>query len=373
MIIFRYLAKEVYVSLLAVTFVMVFVFLANQAIRWLSLAAAGDLATNTLLKLLGLQLPYLLGLLLPLGLYLGVLMSLSRMYAENEMTILFASGLSRLQLTKMMCIIASGIFVLVSILMFVINPLIASEKGKLLDSTSTGNFIASLVPGSFQETPGQDGVIYVKSLSTDKEVAQNLFIAKKVANKDIDKPDSWVIMSAGSGRQQERNSGDTFVVAENGYRYQGTPGDNDFQVTQFDTYGVKIDTSYVAPAKRDADAVSTLDLLANRGQDLDYVSELQWRMSLPLSVFVLTLLGVAVSKVRPRQGRFHQLAPAIILYIIYANLIFIARDWVSNNTVSSVIGVWWVHALFVLLALLIFVVQSDLPKRLLYQLSRAKK
>jgi lipopolysaccharide export system permease protein len=371
-LIFRYLAREVYASLSAVTLVMVFVFLANQAIRWLSDAAAGNLATNTLLQLLALQLPYLLGLLLPLGLYLGVLITYSRLYAENEMTVLFSSGMSRLQLTKITLIIATLIFALVSVLMLLVNPVIASEKNTLLESTSTSAFISSIVPGSFQETPSHDGVIYVKNLSHDKEEAQHIFIAQ--SSKDEKHPNSWMILSAKEGGQTDAdNDDDSFVVAKEGYRYQGTPGENDFQVIKFDHYGLKVDDLVGVNVHKDTNAIPTLALIKNSENDPSYVSELQWRFSLPLSVYVLAILGVAICKVQPRQGRFQQLVPAIILYVIYANLLFIARDWVENNVVSPVVGVWWVHLLFFSLAMLIFLFQSSVFQRGRYGLPKVRK
>ena len=70
MIISRYLLKEVCITLLVVTFVLLLVFLSQELVRYLNYIAAGKLAVNMLLRLLGFEIPYLLALLLPLVLHL---------------------------------------------------------------------------------------------------------------------------------------------------------------------------------------------------------------------------------------------------------------------------------------------------------------
>jgi len=368
-IIYRYLAKEIYTSLLAVTFIMVCVFLTNQTIRWLSEAAVGNLPSNVLLKLIALQLPYLLGLLLPLGLYLGVLITYSRLYAENEMTILFSAGYSRLRLLSSTLLISILIAIVVAFLMFVINPMIEAKKSHLLEESSPKSFIGSLVPGSFQEIPGQDGVVYLEGLSEDKSVARDIFIARRVKQAE-EGTFRWVVMSAKEGEQEQHN-GDDFVVAKEGYRYQGKPGENNFEVVAFKNYGVKIDYQPIQTKSEKEEALSTMYLLKHFHGSAVYLSELEWRMALPISVFVLAMLAVGLSKVKPRQSRFHQLIPAIIFYIIYANFSFIAKDWVAERKVPHWLGMWWVQYVFVAIAGLILLYQAGIFEKWLFQ--RQKK
>src|SRR3990167_2861870 len=100
MIIFRYLTREVFATLVSVTFVLLFIFISNQFVRYLGDAAAGKLIGSVLFRLMLLQIPYLLGLLLPLSLFLGILLSFGRFYADNEMTSLIACGFNLKQLVS---------------------------------------------------------------------------------------------------------------------------------------------------------------------------------------------------------------------------------------------------------------------------------
>jgi lipopolysaccharide export system permease protein len=90
-----------------------------------------------------------------------------------------------------------------------------------------------------------------------------------------------------------------------------------------------------------------------RSTSLEDRAELQWRVSLPLSLFVLGLLAVPLSRSSPREGRYARLAVALFIYIIYANMTSIARLWLERGLVADWLGMWWVHAVVVAIALLL--------------------
>ena len=74
-------------------------------------------------------------------------------------------------------------------------------------------------------------------------------------------------------------------------------------------------------------------------------------MAMPVSVLVLALLAFPLSRVNPRRGKFSQLLPAILLYILYGNLLFLGRAWVRKGILSFDVGMWWVHGLMLLIAI----------------------
>ncbi len=74
---------------------------------------------------------------------------------------------------------------------------------------------------------------------------------------------------------------------------------------------------------------------------------------MPVSVIVLLLLAVPLCKSSPRQGRYGRLVVAILLFVIYFNLLATARYWVGEGSVPAVIGLWWVPVLPVLLTIVL--------------------
>ena len=82
---------------------------------------------------------------------------------------------------------------------------------------------------------------------------------------------------------------------------------------------------------------------------------LQWRLAMPISVFLFVLLAVPLSEIRPRQGKFAKFIPAILIYIAYADLMFMGRAWIEKGTISPALGLWWIHGGALLIALLLIV------------------
>jgi lipopolysaccharide export system permease protein len=160
-----------------------------------------------------------------------------------------------------------------------------------------------------------------------------------------------VLVAESATQKIKTETGDRFLILNNGYRYDGRPGKLDFRSMQFSSYGVRVsngeDTGPTTTAIR-----STRDLWGS-SQPKD-MAELQWRLSLPLLVPIVALIAIALSKVKPRQGRFAKLVPAFCVYLIYMLLLIAMRTAIKSQTVPAVIGVWWVHSAFLLLALVLF-------------------
>jgi lipopolysaccharide export system permease protein len=357
MIIFRYLTKEVLQALFAVTFVLLLIFLSNQFVRYLSYAASGKIPANILLQLMGLEIPYLLAVLLPLGLYLGMLLVLGRLYADNELRVMQAYGLSTQKLIKIMGTLALFMMMMVMVLTFWVNPLIASQKDKLIaKGMLTQNLFDTLMPGRFQLSGDDKRVIYVERVARNHKQAQNIFVAeqkKKPADVSEGEGSEWAVLSAAEGHQmRDPITHDCFVAAMDGYRYEGVPGQLNYKMIQFKKYAIRIPNQEFRSQRQLEEAIPTQTLWTHY-QDAKNAAELQWRISLPLSLLLLAMCAIPMSQVRPRQGRYGQLLPAILIYVLYVNLLFMARDWVEHQYLPAILGMWWVHGLvFVLIIIL---------------------
>lgn len=361
MIIFRYLTKEVFQTLFAVTFVLLLIFLSNQLVRYLSYAASGKIPASILLQLMGLEIPYLLAVLLPLGLYLGILLTYGRLYADNELRVMQASGLSGQKLVVMTGTFAFFIMAIVSGLTFWVNPLIASQKDKLIArGISTQNLFDSLMPGRFQLSGDDKRVIYVEKVTRNHKEAQNIFVAEQKKSADDTENASWAVLSAASGYQmRDPYNHDRFVVATDGYRYEGVPGQLDYKIIQFKKYAIRIPNQEFRSQRQLEEAIPTITLW-QKDHDPKNAAELQWRISLPLSLLLLALLAIPLSRIRPRQSRYANILPAILIYIIYMNLLFVARDWIEHSYIPRQIGVWWAHGLFLGLIILLIFIQTKM-------------
>jgi lipopolysaccharide export system permease protein len=340
----RYLIKEALNSAAVMTFFLLLIFLSNQLVRLLSYAASGKVAANILLQLIGFEIPYLLAFLLPLGFFLGVIWAYGGLYANNELRVMHACGVSVRQLIKQISVLAFIVMLVVLILMLWINPWIARAKDQLIaQGKSADNIIDTIMPGRFQASKDGNRVMYVEQMTRNHQQANNVF----VANQKIDHNDPaiihWSVLSAERGYQtKEQGTQQHYLVAEEGNRYEGTPGQSNYKIIHFQRYKVHEPNLSLSSRRQEWEEIPTHQLLQSYDNPSN-AAELQWRLSIPLSVMLLALLAIPFSQVKPRQGRYLQLILAILIYIVYINLLFVSRNWMEQKLISVSLGMWWVH------------------------------
>ena len=189
---------------------------------------------------------------------------------------------------------------------------------------------------------------YTEQLTDDRVNLAGVFISQKNTNSD-QKDRGISVLVAEKGRQEIRPDGNRYLILDNGYRYDGNPGQANYRAIKYDEYGVLLPKPDVSDEVTDRDAMSTRSLIDN--DDARSHGELQWRLSLPLLVFIVTLMAVPLSRVNPRQGRFLKLLPAILLYMAYLTILIAARGALDKGKISPALGLWWVHGIFLIIGL----------------------
>ncbi|MBV9576445.1 MAG: LPS export ABC transporter permease LptF [Gammaproteobacteria bacterium] len=358
MIISRYISREMMNALLAVTAILLVAFLCQQVVRYLNYVAIGKIPTGILLELVSFEIPYLLALLLPLGLYVGILLSLGRLYSDNEMAILQLSGYGHQRVTQLTGIIAIFISAIVLFLMLWVNPLVSAKRQQVMASDeATVHLIQTVLPGRFQVSADGSHVMYVEKLSRDRQRAENVFLAQKKNQPDAQQ-NTWMLVFANEGYQmKDPQSQEQLFVTTDGYRYEGAPGQNDYKIIQYKKYAVRIPQNDMHITHQEVEILSTSQLWQNYTNP-KYAAELQWRFSIALSAFLLALLAVPLSSVAPRESRYIMLVPAVLIYIVYIHLLFIARHWVEQSIIPINVGMWWAHGLVLLIILMIIYIRS---------------
>lgn len=346
MLIFRYLAKEVFITLTSLTTILLLIFMSNQFVRYLNRAASGHLPVVFIMKLMMLEMPNLMGLLLPLGFYMSLMIAYGRLYADSEMTVLSACGFGQGALLRQSMFMASVVALFVLVIMLWFSPYIAIERAKLLRSSGVQTLMQTVVPGQFRAISGGREVFYVESMSRNKTVAEQVFLAR--LNRKEEVPQWDVLWAEKAYVENDPLTHEDYAIMEDGRAYQGQPGQADYQVVDFKRYQARLPHPFEVISK-DVRTAYTSELWSSKNHTLAKSAELQWRFSIPLMVMVLTLIGVPLSRVDPRSGKYAKLLPAILIFIVYANFMFIARNWIAQGKISPWVGMWWLHLIFALL------------------------
>jgi len=343
-IIFRYLIRQVMISMVAVSGILLLVFMSGRFLKYLGNASEGEISADVLLPIMAYRFPGFLELILPLGLFIGILLAYGRMYLESEMTVLSACGVSDRQLLGKTLIGSFPVMVLVGAMSLYVSPWGMKQVEHILADQAKATEFEMLVPGRFQELLSGGRVTYTEGLSDDKRRLEGVFIAEYGSDGE-----GLSIITAEAGSQLiDKATGSRFLILEDGARFDGAPGALDYKVTEFGAYGLKIQSGTARDVELE-DGVSTATLWASdKPEDR---ATLHWRLSLPLIVPIVTLLAVRLSRVNPRQGRFFHLLPAMLVYITYLGLLIVARDALADGKVPEWLGMLWVHGLFLALGL----------------------
>ena len=347
MIIPRYLTKEVLQTTFAVTSVLLIIIMSGRFVKYLAEAAAGKIDASVLFAVMFYRLPGFMELILPLGFFVSILLAYGRLYTDSEMTVLFSCGVSRKQLIVWTYIPAGIVLIIIATLSLWLTPLGLHEAEKILAQQQARNDFETMQEARFQVSRNKSLVSYTEDISDNREQLNAFFLANM--NVGADEP----LMTVRSEVAEYKILGETdqrYLVLKRGTRYEGQPGTANYRITEFEEFGQHVDPKgEIAVTNNKVNRLPTVELL---GSDLpDYQAALQWRLSSPLVVLIVTLLGVLFSHTNPRRGRYAMLFPAILLYLIYLVLLNSARGAVEEQRLSSAIGLWGVHFTFFVLTI----------------------
>lgn len=311
----------------------------TQLIRLLGDAVSGVLATEGVPALMGFAALNYLPVLLTLSLFLSVLLALSRAYRDSEMVVWFSAGIGLKRWIVPVLWYALPVVGVIALLSLALSPWALRQAEELKHRLSSRDDVSAATPGVFRESGQGERVYFIENIDARKGRISNVFVQSKMQNK-------VGTVSAKEGRQETMPNGDRFLVLLNGTRYEGTPGKADFRIVRFERYAMRIEAEQVPVYIRPLQSFPTLQLLSNPTSW--NLSELEWRLSLPISALLLALMAIPLSFVNPRAGRSFNLILALLIYVTYSNTISVSNTWVGQQRVNPVVGFFGVHLLVLL-------------------------
>ena len=323
------LNMEVLKSSTSVLLIFFLLVVGSRVVGYFEEAAEGNLDPSIIMSIVALRFPDFITLLIPLSFFLGVLISVSRIYAEREIYGFFSVGLAPLDLIKFLAPQAILYFLLTLILSLYVAPYTKALSQEMLKMDS------------FEEK--------LESIKSDEIVSldDGGFVY-------IENADNNTLTGVKALKQNQGNS--FFVIAEELYTteskdliqlnfndgsfYSGVFADSSKLESNFNNF--KIDIERESNLKNDMNLTKLFDF----SSDSDAAS-FQWNISVPITILILLFIGVYISEVKPRQGRFSVILPGMLLYVMYLSLLILGREYIVDNPKTS-FGLWYVHLVFIL-------------------------
>jgi len=346
----RYIAREIITSWLTVLLVLLVIVLSTEVVHLLSWITQGIIPVSAFLAYLLNSLFDFIVILIPLSLLLGILTGFGRLYKDSEMVAIMSAGIGPLQWYRPLLSVVIPVTLLLFVLTLYAKPLISHQRAQITARLNSQAKVDSLLVGQFNHAGKNGAVLFLES--KDKQAGQinNAFFQEFRDNRN------HVDIAASSSTYMNKK-GHRYMVMHNGVHYTGNVGAADMTIIEYADYGIHIDKKEVV-VHDSASSRSTRTLWQSSA--LIDKAELQWRLSLPIATFIVSLIALPLSRTNPRSGRYGKLILALALYLVYSNLIRVAYTWISQGKIPVWVGTWWVHLLAIILLFAILQVSGYL-------------
>ena len=371
MIISRYLLLEVAKTQFAVFFVLMTIFISQKFVTILGDASEGGIPGHLVMIFIGLKAPELAGMLMPLSMFLGILLAYGRIYADSEMTVLHACGVSEWYIVRITLILSVITAIITGMFTLYLSPLAADYESQIKAEIAADSGLSSLTAGRFQKTRNDKGVIFIHEKSRNTNELSKVFVAQLV---DIEGAETAVINSslvyAEKGQVLEDEFGAQKLTMENGYRYQSDALSGEFTKVYFGKYHIEIQEKKVQHKRRKLNALPTTQLIHEDRPEAK--AAIHWRFAFPIACLILTLIAVPLSVVNPRQGKFAKMLPALLLFLGYFLLLTAMRSGVESGAISASVGLWPIHFISLVLGIMLLMQSRISGKKIKAKVSRKK-
>ncbi len=352
----RYIFREIAQTWLAVTMVLLFILLTNQFARVLGDVAKDKLPQDAIFQIIGLTGLQYLTILVPIGLFLSVMLALGRLYRDSEMPAMMACRVGPFGIYRPLSWILIPLVAAVAWLAMDVGPRALVEIERIGLEARRRADLASIEPGRFTSDKTGGAVVYAEKV-LGPGIVENVFLQRRADNGGVE------VVIAKRGEQRDSDDPNTrFFVLYEGRRYEGVPGTSNFRVMEFAEHGIPYRLPNIEDPELEPRTMRTAELIA--ASDPEHVAELHWRIGVPMATLILALIAVPLSHSQPRQGRYGRLAIGLLVFIIYFNLLSAGKAWLEQDTVPAKVGLWWVHALMLSLALGMLGIQNGVHRRL---------
>ena len=351
-IISKYLLKSLIVFFLAIFFIIGLIIFGNQFVLTVQESVEHGIPIQELMPIIGFNMLRDLPVILSLSFFLSIIISISQLYKSSEAVVMNSIGIGDRIFSHLIQPVVMLLFLLVFFLTIYAVPWAKQQKSIAEDETVNASEFSFITEGKFESFKNGEIVFYAsESSSVDNAGEQNMeeiFIYLSKSDSPI------VVLASEATKYTDSNNESIYLRLKDGVRYEGLPGDENVNILNFDKYDLEIVSGEVQKTLSSFSEIeekTSIDLLLDGG--LLANAEIQWRLSQPISILILSIIGVLLGKTSPRTGKGVNLLFGVIIFMLYNNTLLVAKNSIESGQLNPFIGLWSIHILLIL-AVLIF-------------------
>ena len=361
----RYILKEVLWHGLIGASLFTFVIFMRDVSRILEPVVRASAPVPSVAELFFLTLPTALTVTLPMGVLVGILIGLSRMAADSEVTAMRASGVSVSKFLKIIAIfgIVAWLFALANSV--VVAPLSAAAFARLEKKLISSQISFQVQPRVFYED-FKNYVLYVEDVTTvsGSAVWKNVFLA------DITTPGAPKITIAKEAVVSSGGPDTIRLHLVSGETHESNTRVLDqYNIYTFNETDMVLSLPPVVKPVQNTVPVAQLStpelLKLTHSSDKDlarwYQIEFNRRFALPSACLVLVLIGIPLGLSAKKGGKGAGFVLTIVLVFIYYFLYLIGLSLARGGKLPPIAGVWMANLIFALLGILLLWRTDKMP------------
>ena len=352
MILRRYMTQQVAANTAIVLLFLMALMLGGRLIRYFGIAAEGRLDVGLLFTIIGYNIPTFLELILPLSFFIALMLVLGRMYVDQEMSVLFASGISRGRLTRLMIPLIAGLFVFQMGISLWAKPWGLSNSKQIWQTQSLGSLLDLVRPKTFISSGNYH--LYVDEFDKEKRELKNLYVVQQQTDKSGKIAKNDVIITATRAYQVPSKDTDSSMQLDlfQGRRYELGTNNAKYNQASFEKYRITLEKPASEKiTETNVETQTTAKLLAHT-QKPEVKAELGYRFTMPWLIIIAAMLATPLAQVRPRQGRWLCLLPSVLIFASCAISIISLRTAIGKERISEYAYIWLIVG-FIAFALLL--------------------
>ena len=352
-IISRYLLKNLVVFFLAIFFIISLIVFGNQFVLTVQESVEHGIPIQELTPIIGFNMLRDLPIILSLSFFLSIIIAISQLYKNSEAIVMNAIGLGDKNFIHLIQPVVFFLFLLVFFLTIYAVPWAKQQKSIAEDETVNASEFSFITEGKFESFKNGEIVFYAsESSQIDNAGEQNMEeIFIYVSNEES----PIVVLASEATKYTDSNNESIYLRLQDGVRYEGLPGDENVNILDFDKYDLEIVSGEVQKSLSNFSEIeekSSIDLLMEGG--LLANAEIQWRLSQPISILILSIIGVLLGRSSPRTGKGINLLFGVIIFMLYNNGLLVAKNSIESGQLNPLLGLWSIHILLILCMIIFY-------------------
>ena len=340
----KYLIRNLIIFFSGITFIIALIVFGNQFVLTVQESVQHGIPIQELMPLVGLNMLRDIPIILTLSLFLSIIISISQLYKNSEAVVMNSIGIGDKSFISLIQPIIVFSFIIVFILSIFAVPWAKQQKNIAEDKTLNASEFSFITEGKFETFKNGDIVFYAsESENIDAANEQNM---EEIFIYAIDNENPIIVLASKATKYVDNISKSIYLRLKDGVRYQGLPGSNNINILDFELYDLEIVSGDIQKTISDFSEIeekSTFELIKEGGPLAN--AEVQWRFSQPISILILSILGVYLGKSSPRTGKGINILIGLVFFMLYNNGLLIAKTSIENNELNPFIGLWSIHIL----------------------------